>query len=120
MGDSRDIADHFAHLDHDRDRNRFFYFTDNADIQVAHIFTTIGEVCFQKEHIQLQGIGSCQFDLAGKFDPGIRFVAINACDNRDGAKFFSLLDQFQITVYLIRFYIPAYVIGRFGIVRILH
>ena len=36
---------------HDRDRNSFFHFTDNADIQVTHVFTVVCEVCFQEEHV---------------------------------------------------------------------
>ena len=84
MGYSRNITDHFAHFDHDRDRNRFFHFADNIDIQIAHIITVVREVCFQEEHVQFQGVGSCQLDLAGKFDPCIRFIAVDACDNRDG------------------------------------
>ena len=51
MGYSWNITDHFAHLDHDRDRNSFFHFTDNADIQVTHVFTVVCEVCFQEEHV---------------------------------------------------------------------
>ena len=44
MGKCRNISDHFAYFDHHRNGNGFLDFTDDADIQVAHVFTAVVQI----------------------------------------------------------------------------
>ena len=118
--EGRNVAEVFPDFDDDRDGDRLLDLAQETDVEVMHVLAAVGQIGFQEENIQFQGIGAGQLDLPGEVNPRVRLVAIHAGDDGDGAQRLCLFDNFQIVIHLMSPGVSADIIFRLRIKLILH